>query len=416
MDSRVKEKYQNNYPHYRKNPAVKKNDLFFIKTDPDFKQAIDRLRGAPCLAFDLEADSMYHFTEKVCLIQIATQHSIYIIDPLAIHDMSPLSTVMADPDVRKILHGADYDIRCLHRDFTITVNNLFDTELAARFLGYAETGLDAVLKKKFNVALEKKYQKKDWSQRPLPEEMIRYAANDVRYLIDLHKLQVDELKEKDRLEWVIEECEILSKVKPQNADAAPLFTRFKGAGRLDPRSLAVLESLLRFRLQMAEQKDRPPFKIIGNHLLLQIVQAKPINLIQLKKLNVLSDRQFTLYGEPILKIIKEALDRSKHELPQYPFKSNHFPDMHISQTIKKLKSFRQLKAEALDIDAGVLLSNSVLKTLAEKNPRTTGELLNMPEMKNWQKKKFGKEIIALLSRDGIKKQKKDNPKKHLRSE
>jgi ribonuclease D len=398
MDSRVKEKYQNNYPHRPENPGDKTNNLFFIETDKDFKQTIDQLIETSCLAFDLEADSMFHFTEKICLIQMATRHCIYIIDPLAIHDMSPLSAVMEDPMVRKIFHGADYDIRCLCRDFKISVNNLFDTELAARFLGYTETGLDAVLRKKFDVTLEKKYQKKDWSQRPLPEEMIRYAANDVRYLIDLYKLQLNELTEKDRLEWVFEECEILSGVKPANADDSPLFTRFKGAGRLDPRSLAVLESLLEFRVKEAQQKDRPPFKIIGNHSLLQIVSEKPNSLKQLKELNILSDNQLNKYGGPIIEIVNKALSIPKHQLPRYPHKPTLVPDAGTSAKIKLLKVWREKKADLIKMDAGLMLNNSLLKTIAENNPYDTGELNAIPEMKNWQKKEFGKEIIAVLAR------------------
>jgi len=185
------------------------------------------------IACDLEADSMYHYKEKVCLLQIATNQCTYVVDPLAIGQLDSLKPMFADPKIRKIFHGADYDIRSLFRDFHIEINNLFDTELACRFLGIRATGLEPVLKKMFNVTLDKKFQKRDWSRRPLPDQMLRYAAGDTTYLVDLSNILLKGLEEKGRFFWVMEECEILSRVRPAPpVDGRPLYMKFKGAGRL----------------------------------------------------------------------------------------------------------------------------------------------------------------------------------------
>ena len=165
----------------------------YINTASGLKKIVADLCSQTLIAFDLEADSMFHFKEKVCLIQAATASSNYIVDPLSITDLSPLSQVLSDPDIVKIFHGADYDVRSMYRDYQIAIHNLFDTELASRFLGHAETGLNTVLQNRFGIFLEKKYQKKDWSQRPLPEPMIAYAAGDVQYLIPLYQIQKKEL-------------------------------------------------------------------------------------------------------------------------------------------------------------------------------------------------------------------------------
>jgi ribonuclease D len=396
MDSKVKDKYQNKYPYPPDSPADKRNDLYFIENERDFKQAVHLLSGSPCIALDLEADSMFHFKEKICLIQMTDGQSIYIVDPLAIQDMSPLASALSNPRILKILHGADYDIRSLYRDYQITIENLFDTELAARLLGYAESGLEAVLKQKFNVALEKKFQKKDWSQRPLPDDMIAYAANDVRYLIALHGLQADELVKKRRFEWALEECELLTKVRNHEDNDFPLFTRVKGAGRLDQKGLAILESLLQYRHQIARQKDRPPFKIIGNPSLLKIAQEKPNTLKQLKDIEILSEKQLNIHGRAIADIICKVLNLPKHELPRYPYKPPFFPDNMVSEKLKRLKNWREHKADVFQMDPGVLLNNSTIKALAEKNPKTLDELFAVDEMKSWQKKEFGAEIIAVL--------------------
>jgi ribonuclease D len=141
------------------------------------------------LAVDLEMDSLHHYQEKVCLIQVSTRDESWLIDPLALKDLSPLAAPLGDPKILIVMHGADYDIRSLHRDFGIEVKNLFDTMLASRFLGITEFGLAALLKARFGIELNKKYQKADWSKRPLSPEMSAYAAAVVPVLQGRRKAQ-----------------------------------------------------------------------------------------------------------------------------------------------------------------------------------------------------------------------------------
>ncbi|MBW1842045.1 MAG: ribonuclease D, partial [Deltaproteobacteria bacterium] len=242
-----------------------------VDTPASLKRLAADLKRETVIACDLEADSMYHYQEKVCLLQIATENLTAVVDPLAVQNMAPLKQLFQNPKIRKIFHGADYDVRSLYRDFRIEINNLFDTELACRFLGMRSTGLEPVLKKMFGVKLDKKFQKRDWSQRPLPDNMLRYAAGDTIYLVDLSKILIQKLEEKGRLTWVTEECDILSRVRPAPPDNGPLYLRFKGAGRISRRNLAVLEGLLGFRKHLAQKRDKPLFKIIGNEALMKIV-------------------------------------------------------------------------------------------------------------------------------------------------
>mgnify|MGYP006304337543 CR=1 FL=1 len=159
-----------------------------IETPEEFEELVRRIEKQDAVAFDVEADSMFHFREKVCLIQMAVEDRSYVIDPFKIEDLSPLKGPFGDPAIQKIFHGADYDIRSLYRDYGIVIKNLFDTQLASRFIGAKCTGLEAVVQKRFDVRLNKKYQKKDWSERPLPEKMIEYAARDAIYLKPLAEI------------------------------------------------------------------------------------------------------------------------------------------------------------------------------------------------------------------------------------
>jgi ribonuclease D len=354
------------------------------------------LMSEQAVAVDLEADSMHHFEEKVCLVQMATKKSCFIIDPLAVRDMSSLAPLFSRSGIVKVFHGADYDMRCLYRDFHISVANLFDTELAARFLGYEATSLEAVLAKHFNVVLDKKFQKKDWSLRPLPDEMIAYAANDVRYLVTLYEEMKNNLEKKRRMEWVRQHCKEIAGVRPGTGNnQAPLFAKVKGAGKLDPESLLVLEALLEFRLGLAKKKDRPAFKILGNQTLLELARNKPKNMKQLTKTGTLSPKQMQMYGGAILKAIDSALGLPKKNWPRYPKKKSKPVPSAVSRRIKELKQWRQQKAGELEIDPYLIVSKNAMKQLAENPPGSLKELDAIEDLKQWQKDMFGNEWINI---------------------
>jgi len=379
------------------------HDFRIIDTFPKLEEIVKELEKHETIAVDLEADSMYHFNEKICLIQIASKGVKAIIDPLKLKDLSILKQIFYRKDITKLFHGADYDIRSLYRDFDIDVNSLFDTQLACRYLGYKESGLISILKKKLNVALNKKYQKKDWSIRPLPSEMINYALNDVLYLIPLADILTKELKKKGRFQWVVEECENLSNVRPATSHSDPLFMSFKGAGRLAPRSLAILEAILEFRKNIAKKKNKPLFKVFGNDSILKIALERPLSLKGLKKIKALSLRQISMYGAMFVKIIHRAYKIPVKELPFYPRKKSPKLNPEISKRIQVIKLWRSVKSKDLRIDPSLLLNKSLMISLANKNPLNLFDIEKIDGMRKWKKDEFGSEIIQLFKQLESKK-------------
>ena len=367
-----------------------------IESSSQLTQFVSQIENETAIGVDVEADSMYHFKEKVCLIQMATANINVVIDPLVIKNLSALKPIFKRSDILKIFHGADYDVRSLYRDFKFKINNMFDTELASRFLGFPETGLDAVLKKKFAVTLDKKFQRKDWSRRPLPREMIAYAAEDARYLLPLAQDLTTELKDRGRFSWVHEECEILSKVRPNTNGADPLFVNFKGAGKLDPRSLAILEALLQCRREIARKKDRPLFRIIGARPLLDLAETKPTDMKQLENTRALSPKQVGMYGRLVLGAINSALIIPKNYLPVYP--RHKAPRVHASaaERVKSLRKWRDSQAKKLSMDPSLILTKSLISTLAVQWPMKMSDLSRINEIKKWQTRAFGKEILKVL--------------------
>jgi ribonuclease D len=367
-----------------------------INTRKELENFVATIEYEKTVGVDLEADSMYHFKEKVCLIQMAATNVNVVIDPLAVRDLSALKPIFKRDDICKIFHGSDYDVRSLYRDFHITIHNLFDTELASRFLGFPETGLEAVLKKMFGVTLDKKFQRKDWSRRPLPPDMIAYAAKDARYLLPLAKNLKAELDEKNRLGWVHEECAYLSKVRPAAANNQPLYLNFKGAGKLDSRSLAVLEALLHFRREVARRKDKPLFRIFGNPSLLELAGKKPLNLKQLDRTGALSPRQISMYGREMLKVIQGAMKLATEKLPVYPRKKTPRVSLAVAGRIKALRHWRDKQAQKLAIDPALICTKALMSTIAVQRPLKVSELAAIKEMRIWQKKEFGRDIVKVL--------------------
>lgn len=361
----------------------------------EFTRGLTRQR---IIGVDLEADSMYHFQEKVCLIQIASTHTTAIIDPLQIKNLSLLEPLFRSAELQKVFHGADYDVRSLYRDFRIAVNNLFDTELACRFLGFRESGLNAVLQQKYDIRLDKKNQRKDWSRRPLPEDMVAYAAKDVHYLIPLAKSLQQELIQKGRLSWVQEECNYLSGVRPAPVDSDPLFLGFKGAGKLSPRELAVLEELLQLRRKIARRQDKPLFKIIGNNSILMLAEAQPLSIRKLQKTGALGAKQTDRYGKAVVAAVRKALQRPAKDWPKYPRKTAPLVPAVVARRVKELRDWRNRLAEKLQIDPAIICTRAQISALAVQKPESIDRLSENNELKNWQLAEFGNEIVEILKK------------------
>ncbi|MBN1957872.1 MAG: ribonuclease D [Desulfuromonadales bacterium] len=367
-----------------------------LKTSEEIAVFAEQLHHEKVIAVDLEADSMHNYQEKVCLLQFSTSETTVLIDPLAGAELTPLKPILSDPVIRKIFHAADYDIRCLARDFGLEISGLFDTMISCQFLGEERFGLADVLNKYFAVELDKKFQRADWSQRPLPEGMIRYAAEDTAHLHRLAALLERMLVEKGRLSWVQEEFSLLERVRFAEHQG-PEYLRFKGAGTLTRRQLAVLDALLRWRDGEARRRDCPLYKVLGNKALLELAQLMPTGRQQLAKISGMPPRLVERYAGALLGAVGEGLVVPEGELPLYPRGARREKDPQVDQRMKRLKVWRERTATALELDAGVLINNAVLEELARKKPTSPDELEQLPLLKNWQRREFGDDLLQVLN-------------------
>jgi ribonuclease D len=365
--------------------------LKFIDRQPELDRAMDDVRAHAEIAVDTEADSLHSYFDKVCLIQISIPEQDLIIDPLAKVDLAKFGETLGDPNVRKVLHGADYDLRILHRDFDFTISNLVDTSICAQLLGYEAFGLAALLERHFGIKLDKSHQRADWAMRPLPADMLEYAAMDTRHLIALAAKMKEELVAAGRWEWALEEFARLEQVRftERDEDDEP-FRRLKGLGSFDRRSLAIVRDLHGWRDDLARTADRPPFKIIGNDAIVEIAKAKAASTEALAEVKSVSQYHRKRYGREIVRLVKAAMALPEDDLPQKGESKSWQRDKELEARVNKLKTVRDRIAKELKVDASVLAPRHVLTAIA------TSRSLDVPAMRNWQRSVLGDQLLQAL--------------------
>jgi ribonuclease D len=355
------------------------------------------LAGLPAVAVDTESDSLYSYFEKVCLLQFSTRTEDYVVDPLALTDLSALGPLFADPDVVKVFHAAEYDILCLKRDDQFRFANIFDTMIAARVLGWKNVGLGNILQERFGVTLNKKMQRADWGHRPLSAEQIAYAREDTHYLLPLRDLQMAELERTGRLEEAREEFERLTRVEPTprrfDSDA---YWNMDGARDLDPVQLGILRELFHFRDTQARKEDRPPFKVLSDASLLRIAHAKPTGLRDLNRIPGVSSYVIHRYGQAILHSAEHGRAAPQAATP-HPRNRHEAPlDNAARVRLARLKEWRKHLADTRGVAPDVIVSNEVLFAAARKNPHTLEALVDASRMGPWKVKQYGEEMLAVL--------------------
>ena len=364
----------------------------FIDTQDALDAAMQRVAAQPKVGVDTEADSLHSYFDKVCLIQISIPGEDLIIDPLRKLDLTAFGAILANPDITKVLHGADYDLRILNRDFNFTITNVIDTMICAQLLGYEAIGLAALLERYFAIKVDKTHQRADWSMRPLPPAMLAYAALDTHHLIELAGKMREELVAAGRWEWAQEEFARLETIRFTEKDLnGEDFRRLKGINALDRRSLAIAKGLYDWRDSLARKADRPPFKIFGNDIILEVAKAKAATADALNGVKALVPAIRRRYERDILRRVRDAMALAEDALPEKGEPKPWMRDKALETRVSKLKDIRDKKAKELKIDPGVLAPRHVLTAIA-----TTRNLDEVPAMRDWQKRVLGADLMRAL--------------------
>jgi ribonuclease D len=358
-----------------------------------------RLAGAPRIALDTEAASFHRYVDRVYLVQLSSPDETVLVDPLAVQDLSPLGTLLADPAVEKIFHDADYDLRILDRDYGFRARRLWDTRIAAQLAGEPAFGLGALLEKYFGIRLSKKLQRADWSQRPLTPEMIEYAAADTAHLPDLRDLLERRLRELSRLAWAEEEFVRLEEVRWTGAVDGEGHLQLKGARTLRARERVVLRALWEWRERTAQALDRAPFRVAGNEVLVALARAAPRTPAALAAAPLMPPTIARRYGSELLEAVAAGLAVPEEDLPRPERRPRFRPDPEVDARFQRLRELRARRAPEVGLDPGLILPNWAMQEIARAAPRTPQDLDAITEIRRWQREVVGdREILEAVGR------------------
>jgi len=348
---------------------------------------------------DTESDGFFHYRETVSLMQISSPAENLILDPLAVRDLAALSTILADPRIGKVMHGSDYDVRSLDRQYGFRISGLYDTAIATSLLNPELMGLGRALETYLGIKLDKptRLQRSDWSRRPLPRDALNYAAGDSAHLLPLHDALEEKLRALGRSEWMTEECGLMERVRydPPSQPAEACFSA-KGTFDLEPQALAVFRELYLLREKDAERMDRPPFKVISNEALLAIARDPRIRFDAIPNAN----RRWLAAME---REIMAAIDRGLAQPPlNHPSRRKRRPNPWDDDSRRRwqvLHAARGREATALGISPAMLWPGKSLEAIGLDPTRLERELTGESEfgVRKWQRKVFGPVLNAAMN-------------------
>jgi ribonuclease D len=337
-----------------------------IQNEADLEALVHRARKTDAVALDTEFVWERTYYPQLGLIQIAlSDEDCYLIDPIAIKNLQPLGKLLSDRGVVKILHDAPQDLAILHRATGATPQNIFDTRLAAGFSNLPSTlSLGNLVKELLDISLSKDETRTNWLQRPLSDEQIQYALNDVRYLRAVRVVLLTRIIGPKIKSWLQEELNLLNNPATYSGSSDnERFLRIRGNSHLDRQGLAILKNLTTWREGIARKIDRPRGHVIKDTILLEIARQKPSNVIDLKTKTGLSENAATKYGKTIIAIIETTLEQQDST---YPDLNNSLRlNRNDKAGLEKLNKLIALKCDLLGIAPGLLGNGSELKLLVK---------------------------------------------------
>lgn len=372
----------------------------WIDDADDLRRFCERIDGGP-VAVDTESDHFHAYQAQVCLIQVATPQAAALIDPLAIdaEQLRPLWEILKDEQVVKILHSARNDIIELDRDYGVRINNLFDTQIAARFIGCERNSLSWMLEHLLEVDTGAQFQRFDWTTRPLPKKARRYAIDDARHLLALRDRFVKQLEGGRWLEPFAQQCEyITASVEYEPRDFDPeAWRKINDSSSLDGLGRATLRALYLWRHNLCLQLNRSAVTVVRDRTLLRMARQQPANRAELREVKGLSEQLVDQYARSMLAAIEGAAsaDAPPKRAPRPTPPPS--PPKKQKERYNALRSWRNDTASELDLPTEFIATNATLSEIAKTPPASVAELERFPAILPWHRQMLGDEIVRIAS-------------------
>ena len=323
-------------------------------------------------------------------------------DPLENELPAELRALLESSDRTLVMHGADYDVLSLRRDYGLVLGRVFDTMLAARFLGAPALGLQGLLAAELGVEIGKAEQRSDWGRRPLSPEQLEYAVRDTVHLLPLAERLETKLKEVSRLSWLEEECELLRNKVPELRPFDPEgWRQIKGIKGLSDLGHRAARAAYLWRDEQARKQDRAPFRVLGNEIIALIAQRVtregPEALTRLDRIRGIPK------GAARASLLSALRDSPSQPVPPAPARKPGRPaterknlDSEGKRRLLALKAARDQRAKELSFDPGFLAPNALLEALAHRGASSLADLAATEGMTRWRLEAFGDQGLRAL--------------------
>ena len=388
-------------------PVQPDSTPILVYSPKSYAQMLAHLSSRQIVALDTESDSLYRYYPKICLIQLSAGGRDdncdpadvvdYLVDPLRLENLAELGAVLAAPGIEVVMHAAENDMLLLYRNFGFTFHKVFDTQLAARILGWKQVGLAAILEAQFGIVSDKRMQRTNWGKRPLTAEQIAYAQMDTHYLPLLRQLLITELQDRNRWEEAQGAFAHLSRI---DYSVRPVeertFWSMKSVRDVPADRLNVLEALWQWRENEARHQNRPPFKVVADTALMELARQLPEDRSALRFIPDLSANQVDRFGSILLRTIQEGQRHPQPRPPEYEARPELTLDKTAMARFDALRKWRSEMARLRDVAPDIVLPNSTLLTIAQRNPATVDELAAIVEIGEWKVREYGPHILATL--------------------
>lgn len=362
-----------------------------VNSDAALRDCCQRLLSSPVIALDTEFVRTNTYHAKLGLVQLADREHCWLVDPLAISDLEPLRQLLQAPGVLKVLHSCSEDLQVLQSSLDVLPEPLFDTQVAAGFVGEAfSMGYARLIHALLGIELDKHETRSDWLQRPLSASQLHYAAEDVHYLIRAYQVLAERLDREGRRAWVDEDMTaLLEAAAPDDPDQA--YLRIKAAWQLDHPGLAVLRALAAWRERQVRDQDIPRNWLIPDRDLMALAETRPGTLQALSAAVELSPKVIRHHGERLLELILDALDHQDDWPEPLP---ERLP-REASRLLKALRKLADDKAEELALAPELLARKKDLEPLARAAwqgsvPELSGSLAS-----GWRREVIGEPLLEL---------------------
>ncbi|MEH6637994.1 MAG: ribonuclease D [Porticoccaceae bacterium] len=367
-----------------------------IADNDSLRECVQQWAAAPAIALDTEFMRTDTFYPKFALLQLCDGENVWLIDPLGVDDVEPIKALLLNPDVVKVLHSCSEDLEVLQMAFGCLPVALYDTQVAAAMTGHGfSLGYSKLVKSLLDVELDKHETRSDWLQRPLSASQHQYAAEDVHYLLPVYQRLVADAETLGRSHWLAEEMQNLLSAATQRTPDEQQYRRIKGAGRLDPRSLAILQVLAGWRETEARACNKPRGHIVADKEFLEIAQQQPDDISALKQLEDVRHRVVRQYGDKLLALSASVSDNSE----TYPEAFPQPPSKEVRQLIKDFREWLNNAAEARQMAPEILAKRVALESLARSKEAGTVELPTALAQ-GWRREAVGSDLLSFVEQAG----------------